>query len=309
MKGYVFPGQGSQYVGMGKALYDHSSQARELFKIADQILAMDLTQIMLEGDQPSLKETAIAQPAIFVHSVISAFVSNDFYPAALAGHSLGELSALVAGKVIPFEHGLHLVALRAKAMQKACQIAPGTMAAVIGLKDAVVETICKNIQDEIVVPANYNCPGQLVISGSHAAISLAAEALVQAGARKVIPLQVAGAFHSPFMAHAQKSFATALTSMPFSKPICPIYQNITGLPVSEPEIIKQNLIQHLTSPIYWTKTINSMIQDGISMFIECGPGAVLQGLNRKIAPALSISPIALPLGRACTKSSGIKTDI
>lgn len=288
MKGYLFPGQGSQYIGMGRALYHHSKRARQMFKTADQILGMDLTHIMLEGAQEALKATTVAQPAIFLHAVATAFVADSFHPAAVAGHSLGEIAALVASEVIPFEDGLHLVAARSKAMQEACQLCPGTMAAVLGLKDEVIEAICAEITQEVVVPANYNCPGQLVISGSQAGVALAIEALTKAGARKVIPLPVEGGFHSPLMAHAQESFAAALSAIPFSKGICPIYQNVTGQPVTDPQTIKENLLQQLVAPIYWTKTIHHMIQDGITACIECGPGTVLQGLTRKIAPTLSI---------------------
>jgi len=291
MKGYLFPGQGSQYIGMGKVLYQHSKRARQMFATADRILGMDLTQVMLEGTD--LKATTIAQPAIFLHGVATALLSDVFHPAAVAGHSLGEIAALVASKVIPFEDGLYLVSVRSKAMQKACQLCPGTMAAVLGLTEEVVEAICTRITQEIVVPANYNCPGQLVISGSQAGVTLATEALMQAGARKVIPLQVEGGFHSPLMAPAQEDFATALSSVSFSKGSCPIYQNVTGLPVTDPQIIKENLLQQLVAPIYWTKTIHHMVQDGISEYIECGPGAVLQGLTRKIIPDLSIGSLQL----------------
>ena len=292
MKGYLFPGQGSQYVGMGSSLYHHSAQARQMFATADRILGMDLTYMMLEGTQEALKETTVAQPAIFLHAVATAFLSDAFDPAAVAGHSLGEISALVASRVLSFEDGLHLVGVRSKAMQEACQLCPGTMAAVLGLSDEVVETICATITQEVVVPANYNCPGQLVISGSQRGVALATEALMEAGARKVIPLQVEGGFHSPLMAHAQESVASVLASIPFAKGICPIYQNVTGLPVTDPETIKANLLQQLVAPIYWTKTIHHMVEDGITTCIECGPGKVLQGLVRKIAPSLSVEPLA-----------------
>ncbi|MGI2261721.1 ACP S-malonyltransferase [Candidatus Cardinium hertigii] len=293
MKGYLFPGQGSQYIGMGKALYQHSKRARQMFATADRILGMDLTQVMLEGTLEALKATTVAQPAIFLYAVATAFLSDAFHPAAVAGHSLGEIAALVASKVIPFEDGLYLVAVRSKAMQKACQLCPGTMAAVLGLTDEVVEAICARITQEVVVPANYNCPGQLVISGSQAGVTLAIEALMQAGARKVIPLQVEGGFHSPLMAPAQENFSTALASISFAKATCPIYQNVTGLPVTDPQIIKENLLQQLVAPIYWTKTIHHMVQNGISECIECGPGTVLQGLTRKIIPDLSIGSLQL----------------
>lgn len=289
MQAYLFPGQGSQYVGMGQALYSHSLAARQMFARADRILNMDLTQIMLEGSQEALQETRVAQPAVFLHAVATALLSDAFRPSAVAGHSLGEIAALVVSQVVTFEDGLHLVAVRSKAMQKACQLCPGTMAAVLGLKDEIVEAICADITHEIVVPANYNCPGQLVISGTKSGLALAVEALLKAGARKVIPLQVGGAFHSPLMAHAQEIIAEALSSIPFSKGICPIYQNVTGLPVTDPQIIKQNLLQQLVAPVYWTKTINHMVEDGITECIECGPGNVLQGLTRKIAPNLAIA--------------------
>ncbi|MEF2228645.1 MAG: ACP S-malonyltransferase [Candidatus Cardinium sp.] len=291
MKGYLFPGQGSQYIGMGRSLYQHSGRARQMFETADRIVGFDLTRMMLEGTQEALKATTVAQPAVFLHAVATAFLSDTFRPAAVAGHSLGEIAALVAIEVISFEEGLHLVSVRSKAMQKACQLCPGTMAAVLGMQDEVVEAICAEITKEVVVPANYNCPGQLVISGSQEGVALATEALRKAGARKVIPLQVEGAFHAPLMAHAQESVAAVLSSIPFAKGICPIYQNVTGRPVTDPQIIKANLLQQLVAPIYWTKTIHHMMEDGITEYIECGPGTVLQGLVRKIAPTLSIGPL------------------
>ncbi|WP_339044104.1 ACP S-malonyltransferase [Cardinium endosymbiont of Tipula unca] len=288
MKAYLFPGQGSQQKGMGKELYCSSAQARQMFETANQVLDMDIIQVMLEGSEETLRETTIAQPAIFLHSVTMAAVATDFCPSAVAGHSLGEISALVASKSICFEDGLRLVAMRSKAMKQACQLAPGTMAAVIGLSDEVVQETCRCIMEEVVVPANYNCAGQLVISGSSAGVAIATEALVKVGARKVIPLRVEGGFHSPLMDHAKADFALVLASIPFAQPICPIYQNVTGLPTNDPQTIKDNLLKQLVSPIYWTATIEHMVEDGITQFIECGPGAVLQGLVRKIAPCVSV---------------------
>lgn len=289
MKAYLFPGQGSQHVGMGKALYYHSAQARRMFETANQILNMDLAQIMLEGSQQTLKKTTVAQPAIFVHSVIIASITTTFHPAAVAGHSLGEIAALVAAQIITFEDGLQLVATRSKAMKNACKLLPGAMVAVLGLTDKIVEEICAQITQGVVVPANYNCPGQLVISGNKSSITLAIEALIKAGARKVIPLKVEGGFHSPLMESAKKDLSVALASIEFSKGICPIYQNVTGLPTTDPKIIKENLLNQLISPIYWTATINHMVEHGITEFIECGPGVVLQGLVRKITPTSVIS--------------------
>ena len=250
---------------------------------------MDLTQMMLEGSEQALQETIVAQPAIFVHSVVMASITSSFHPAAVAGHSLGEISALVASKVISFEDGLRLVAVRSKAMQLACTLFPGKMAAVLGLADQIVQETCAEITQEVVVPANYNCPGQLVISGSELGIQLATEALIKAGARKVIPLKVAGGFHSPLMESAKEKLSLALSSTFFFKGICPIYQNVTGFPATDPQTIKENLLQQLVAPIYWTETIHHMAQNGIMEFIECGPGTVLQGLVRKIIPTLTYS--------------------
>ena len=291
MKAYLFPGQGSQHVGMGKALYNHSAEARQLFEKANQILDMELTQLMFEGSEDALKETVVAQAAIFVCSTIMATLADLAPPMAVAGHSLGEISALVAAQVITFEEGLQLVATRSKAMQACCKLMPGTMAAVIGLADELVQNICATITAEIVVAANYNCPGQLVISGTQAGVALASKALIQAGALKVIPLKVAGAFHSPLMESAQKAFKSALDAITFATAICPVYQNVTGHPVTDPATIKQQLLEQLVSPIYWTATINHMAKNGITEYIECGPGHVLQNLVRKINPTVKVSSL------------------
>lgn len=293
MKAYLFPGQGSQYVGMGKALYHNSSaQARSMLRKADQVLEMDLTAIMLEGDLEHLSKTTVAQPAIFVYSMVMAML-NDFQPDAVAGHSLGEISALVASRVITFEEGLHLIAVRSRAMQAACMHCPGSMVAVLGLADALVAEICLQITQATVVAANYNCPGQVVISGSQEGIALAVAILEKAGARNIIPLQVEGAFHSPLMASAQEAFAQAIADVPFSKGICPIYPNRMGLPVTDPTVIKEQLLQQLVSPIYWTKTIEQMVQNGIKAFMECGPRNVLQGLIKRINPCYSVSALTI----------------
>lgn len=286
MKAYLFPGQGSQQRGMGKALYDNSSQVRQMFETANQILDMDMISIMLDGSEEILRDTTVAQPAIFLCSIAMATVSTDFQPSAVAGHSLGEITALVASQAMQFEDGLKLVKARSRAMKKACQFVPGSMAAVIGLSDKAIQEVCSHITEEVVVPANYNCEGQLVISGSKIGIEMATEMLLKAGARKVIPLRVEGGFHSPLMEHARTDFAHTLASTPISQPICPIYQNVTGLPTNDPQAIKKNLLQQLVAPIYWTATIKHMIADGITEFIECGPGTVLQGLVRKITPLI-----------------------
>ncbi len=283
MKAYVFPGQGAQFAGMGKDLSDGSALARELFTKANTILGFNITEIMFDGTDEDLKQTKVTQPAIFLHSVIlSRVLGNDFKPDLVAGHSLGEFSALVANKVLSFEDGLKLVSKRALAMQKACEMHPSTMAAVMGLDDAEVERILGLIKDEIVVPANYNCPGQLVISGSIKGIEIAAAKLAEAGAKRVLTLNVSGAFHSPFMQPAAEELSNAIKTTKFSKGACPIYQNVTGQGVTDPEIIKKNLIAQLTSPVRWSQSVVNMIASGVTHFTEVGPGTVLQGLIKKV---------------------------
>ena len=282
MKAYVFPGQGSQFRGMGKDLYDNSTTAKALFEQANDILGFRITDIMFEGTDEELKQTKVTQPAIFLHSVILAKETPNFQPDMVAGHSLGEFSALVSVGALTFEDGLRLVSARALAMQKACEMNPSTMAAVLNLPDAVIEEICASITDEIVVAANYNCPGQVVISGSNEGVAKASEKLKEAGAKRVLPLPVGGAFHSPLMAPAREELAAAIENTTFSTPSCPIYQNVNAQPSIEVEIIKANLISQLTGAVRWTQSVQNMIADGATSFIECGPGKVLQGLVRKI---------------------------
>ena len=281
MKAYIFPGQGAQFTGMGKDLYENSKVAKDLFEQANDILGFRITDTMFEGSADDLKQTNVTQPAVFLHSVILAKTLEDFKPDMVAGHSLGEFSALVANGTLSFEDGLRLVSKRAEAMQKACLKSPSTMAAVLGLEDYVVEQVCREL-DGIVVPANYNCPGQLVISGSIGAVALACEKLKEAGARRAMELPVGGAFHSPLMKPAEEELAAAITSTQFSKPICPVYQNVTTTGVTDPEEIKKNLIAQLTAPVKWTQSVQQMIKDGATEFIEVGPGKVLQGLVKKI---------------------------
>lgn len=289
MKAYVFPGQGSQFRGMGHDLYQQSDAARQLFDQANEVLGYDLTNIMFDGTDDDLKQTIYTQPAVFLHGVVVAMTLNDFAPDMVAGHSLGELSALTAAGVLSFADGLRLASIRAAAMQRACDLAPSTMAAVLGLSDAIIEQVCEGITDEIVVPANYNCPGQVVISGSVAGIQLADERLKAAGAKRVVQLAVSGAFHSPFMEPARAEFAEAVAQMPFSEPRCLVYQNVDARPTTDPVRLKANLIAQLTSPVRWTQSVERMVADGATGFIECGPGKVLQGLIKKISPAIPIS--------------------
>lgn len=279
-KAYIFPGQGAQFPGMGKDLYEKSPQARQLFEQADQILGFDISKIMFEGAEEELRQTKVTQPAIFIHSVILASLLPDFHPDMVAGHSLGEFSALVAARALPFEDGLRLVSQRASAMQKACEIQPSIMAAVLGLEDEKVEEVCKSVHD-IVVPANYNCPGQLVISGTVKGVEEACDKMKQAGAKRALILSVGGAFHSPLMEPAKLELEKAITATRFETPVCPVYQNVDAKPATDPERIKNNLILQLTAPVCWTQTIRNMAEDGAGRFIECGPGKVLQGLVKK----------------------------
>lgn len=282
MTAYIFPGQGAQFSGMGKDLYDHSEIAKKRFQQANEILGFDITKIMFEGTADELKETKVTQPAIFLHSVILAEVLGDsFKPDMVAGHSLGEFSALVANKCLKFEDALVLVSKRAQAMQKACEMQPSTMAAVLGLEDQVVEAVCADV-DGIVVAANYNCPGQLVISGEVKAVEEACERLKERGARRALLLPVGGAFHSPLMEPAREELAKAIENTPFATPVCPVYQNVSTFAVTDPEKIKENLIFQLTAPVKWTQSVQNMVSDGATKFIEVGPGNVLQGLVKKI---------------------------
>lgn len=283
MTAYVFPGQGAQFSGMGKNLYESSDSARQLFEKANEILGFEITKVMFEGSDEELKQTNVTQPAIFLHSVILASTIENFKPDMVAGHSLGEFSALVAAGALSFEDGLKLVSQRADAMQRACEINPSTMAAILNLDDKVVEDICAGI-DGVVVAANYNCPGQLVISGSIEAVTEACEQLKAAGAKRALILPVGGAFHSPLMEPAREELAKAIENTTFSTPTCPIYQNVNAQPSSDVATIKANLIAQLTAPVRWTQSVQNMVADGATKFVECGPGKVLQGLVKKIAP-------------------------
>ena len=281
MKAYVFPGQGAQYVGMGKDLYDKSQTGKDLFEQANDILGFSITDVMFNGTDEDLKQTKVTQPAIFLHSVILAKTIKGFQPDMVAGHSLGEFSALVANGALSFEDGLKLVSKRAEAMQKACEAEPSTMAAVMGLQNDVVEQVCEQIE-EVVVPANYNSPGQIVISGSMQGIDKAVEVLKEKGAKRAVKLKVGGAFHSPLMDPAKQELEKAINETHFSKPVCPVYQNATAEPSDDPETIKANLIKQLTSPVKWTQTVEKMLEDGAQSFTEVGPGKVLQGLIKKV---------------------------
>lgn len=284
MKAYVFPGQGSQFEGMGKELYESNAQAKELFEQANELLGWRITDVMFEGSKEDLTQTKVTQPAVFLESIVRARVAGEqFQPAAVAGHSLGEFTALAAAGALSFDDALLLVARRAFAMQKACDLVDSTMAAVLGMEDADVERICAGITDEIVAPANYNSPGQLVISGSRKGIEMAITQLQEAGAKRVVVLAVGGAFHSPLMQPAQDELALAIQAAPIQKPICPVYQNVHALPVTDPEEIRKNLLLQLSSPVRWTQIINNMLADGIQTFVEVGgSGAVLRGMIRKI---------------------------
>jgi len=291
MKAIVFPGQGAQFPGMGKELYENNPKAKELFEKANEVLGFRITDIMFEGSAEELKQTNVTQPAIFLHSVVLALTADEFKPDMVAGHSLGEFSALVANGTLSFEDGLKLVSQRAQAMQEACEINPSTMAAILGLEDEKVEEICASITDEIVVPANYNCPGQLVISGSNKGIEIACEKMKEAGAKRALPLPVGGAFHSPLMEPARQKLQNAILATEFSNPSCPIYQNVSTTAVKDIEEIKSNLIAQLTAPVKWTQSVQNMVADGASEFVECGPGKVLQGLVKKIHREAEVSSI------------------
>ena len=291
MKAYIFPGQGSQFVGMGKTLFESSDAARNLFEQANKIMGFRITDLMFDGTDEDLKQTRVTQPAIFIHSVIAALTAGDqFRPDMVAGHSLGEFSALVANKALDFESGLRLVIARANAMQEACEANPSTMAAILGLDDAVVADICASIT-EVVVPANYNCPGQIVISGSMEGVRIACEKLTAAGAKRALQLNVGGAFHSPLMEPARQKLAAAIDQTSFSNPICPVYQNVNALPSSDPAVIRKNLVDQLTAPVRWTQTVKNMVADGATVFTEVGPGKVLQGLVKKINKESEVTSI------------------
>ena len=290
MKAFVFPGQGSQKPGIGKEIYDNISESRNLFKKSNDILGFNITNLMFEGTPEDLLQTKVTQPAIFIHSVISALTSKEFMPQACAGHSLGEFSALVSSEALSFEDGLKLVSIRANAMQEACQKTNGTMAAILGLENKIVEDVCNEI-DQNVKPANYNCPGQLVISGEYNAVEKACQILKERGAKRALILPVSGAFHSDLMESAKKDLKDGIDKTKFRKPICRIYQNFSAKPVTDPEIIKINLLSQLTGAVLWSQSVNEMVNDGINEFVEVGPGNTLQGLIRKINPEVIVSKI------------------
>lgn len=291
MKAYIFPGQGAQFSGMGQELYNSNPQAKELFERANEILGFRITDIMFEGSAEELQATKVTQPAVFLHSVIKALCSEEIQPQMTAGHSLGEFSALVVAKALSFEDGLRLVAIRAQAMQVACEMNPGTMAAVIGLEDSAIEQICEQTQG-VVVAANYNSPAQVVISGALDSVAEACVALKAAGARRALPLQVGGAFHSPLMEPAREQLAQAIENTHFNTPICPVYQNVDAKPHTAPQEIKTNLLMQLTSPVRWTQIVKNMVEDGATSFTEIGPGKVLQGLIKKISPESELEGIS-----------------
>ena len=292
MKAYVFPGQGSQFPGMGKDLYENNSEAKAMFDKANEILGFDIADIMFNGSEDDLKQTKVTQPAVFLYSVaLAKSMGDEFNPDMTAGHSLGEFSALVAADALSFEEGLKLVAARAQAMQKACEITPSTMAAVLKLSDEVVEEICADVKEGIVVAANYNCPGQVVISGEEVAIDVACQKLLEAGAKRALKLKVGGAFHSPLMEPAREELAAAIEKAEFKTPKCPIYQNVTAQAETNPEIIKENLVAQLTAPVRWTQSVMNMINDGATSFTEVGPGSVLQGLVSKINTTVEVSGV------------------
>lgn len=290
MKAFIFPGQGAQFSGMGKDIYDANPKAKALFDNAGRILGFDISRIMFSGSADELKQTNVTQPAIFIHSVAIALSQEAQSPDMVAGHSLGEFSSLVANKTLAFEDALKLVSKRAQAMQKACELNPSTMAAILGLEDRIVEEICASIH-EVVVAANYNCPGQLVISGTMKGIEIACERLKAAGAKRALPLQVGGAFHSPLMEPAREELAAAIDAIHFNTPVCPVYQNVNGLPSTNVAEIKKNLISQLTAPVRWTQSVQNMTKDGATIFIESGPGKVLQGLVKKISPQAEVASL------------------
>ena len=293
MKAFVFPGQGAQFSGMGKDLHESSKEAKDLFELANKILGFDISKIMFEGSADQLKETKVTQPAVFLHSTILAkCIGEQFVPDMVAGHSLGEFSALVANKCLSFEDGLTLVSMRSRAMQKACEMQSSTMAAILGLEDDLVQEICSGVEG-VVVPANYNCPGQLVISGSTSSVQKACEKLSEAGARRALVLPVGGAFHSPLMEPAREELAAAIENTSFQKPICPVYQNVTASAITDPSVIKKNLVSQLTAPVRWTQTMHQMINDGAKEVIEVGPGKVLQGLFKKVDRAFPCSSASI----------------